>query len=150
MQDVGHMVEAIRAAGAEALASALQLNSPEVDPSIKRLLKLFNDRSNLTPPVVDKFGREIEPAVDVWQPRAGVGLALYRIVPLIDEAAVVRLSSFFVPKGLGDRHESVQKNMLTAAVAMIDQVKVFYRLSFINIVLISFFIHFNSTEKRLS
>ena len=122
MADVGHMVEAIRAAGAEALASALQLNTAEVDPSVKRLLKLYNDRLNLTPPVVDKFGREVEPAVDIWQPRAGVGLALYRLVPLIDEAAVVRLSSFFVPKGLGDRHEAVQKNMLMAAVAMIDQV----------------------------
>jgi hypothetical protein len=34
---------------------------------------------------------------------------------------VVRLTSFFVPKGLGDRHEDVRKNMLNAAVAMIDQ-----------------------------
>ena len=121
LQDVTHMVEAIRAAGAEGLASALQLNSPEVDPTVKRLMKIYGEKLALTPAVVDNFGREIEPAIDVWQPRSGIALALYRLVPLIDEAAVIRLASFFVPKGLGDRHEEVQKNMLNAAVAMVDQ-----------------------------
>lgn len=120
LYDVGHMVEPIRAAGAEALASALQLDLSEVDPTIKRLLRLYEEKLAMIPPVSDSFGRELQPAIDVWEPRAGVGLALYRIVPLVDEAAVVRLVSFFVPKGLGDRHETVQKNMLTGAVALID------------------------------
>lgn len=120
LYDVGHMVEPIRAAGAEALAAALQLTMAEVDPTIKRLLRLFEEKLAVIPPVLDSFGRELQPAIDVWEPRAGVGLALYRIVPLIDDAAVVRLVTFLVPKGLGDRHETVQKNMLTAAVALID------------------------------
>ena len=51
----------------------------------------------------------------------GIGLALCRIVPLLDAAGVVRLTSFFVPKALGDRHEDVRKPMLSAAVSMVDQ-----------------------------
>jgi hypothetical protein len=121
LQDVTHMVEPIRAAGAESLASALQLNAAEVDPTAKRLIKLYGDRLDLTPAVLDNFGRELQPPIDVWEPRAGIGLALYRLVPLMDEVTVVRLASFFVPKGLGDREDSVKKNMLNAAVAMVDQ-----------------------------
>jgi HEAT repeat protein len=121
LQDVTHMVEPIRAAGAEALASALQLNAAEVDPTAKRLIKLYGDRLDLTPAVLDNFGRELQPPIDVWEPRAGIGLALYRLVPLMEEVTVVRLASFFVPKGLGDREDSVKKNMLNAAVAMVDQ-----------------------------
>lgn len=121
LEDVTHMVEPIRAAGAEALASALQLNTAEVDPTAKRLIKLYGERLELTPAVKDNFGRELQPPMDIWQPRAGIGLALYRLVPLMDEVTVVRLASFFVPKGLGDREDSVKKNMLSAAVAMVDQ-----------------------------
>ncbi|KAI9565775.1 hypothetical protein GHT06_009568 [Daphnia sinensis] len=121
LEDVTHMVEPIRAAGAEALASALQLNTAEVDPTAKRLIKLYGERLELTPAVKDNFGRELQPPMDIWQPRAGIGLALYRLVPLMDEVTVVRLASFFVPKGLGDREDSVKKNMLNAAVAMVDQ-----------------------------
>lgn len=121
LQDVIHMVEPVRAAGAEALASALQLNMGEVDPTVKRLIKLYSDKSALTPAVLDNFGRELQPPMDVWEPRAGIGLALYRIVPLMGETTVVRLASFFVPKGLGDRQDSVKKTMLNAAVAMVDQ-----------------------------
>lgn len=121
LQDVIHMVEPVRAAGAEALASALQLNAKEVDPTVKRLIKLYGDKSALTPAVVDNFGRELQPPMDVWEPRAGIGLALYRIVPLMDDTTVVRLAGFFVPKGLGDREDSVKKTMLNAAVAMVDQ-----------------------------
>ncbi|XP_057374386.1 stalled ribosome sensor GCN1-like [Daphnia carinata] len=121
LEDVTHMVEPIRAAGAEALASALQLNTAEVDPTAKRLIKLYGERLELTPAVKDNFGRELQPPMDVWEPRAGIGLALYRLVPLMDDTTVVRLASFFVPKGLGDREESVKKTMLNAAVTMVDQ-----------------------------
>ena len=121
LQDVTSMVEPIRSAGAEALASALQLNANEVDPTVKRLMKLYGDKLAMTPAVLDNFGRELQPPMDVWEPRAGIGLALYRLVPLMDDATVVRLAAFFVPKGLGDREESVQKTMLNAAVNMVDQ-----------------------------
>lgn len=120
LQDVTHMVGPIRFAGAEALAAALQLNTKEVDPTVKRLIKLYTDKLTMTPAVVDNFGRELQPPIDVWEPRAGIGLALQRMVPLMDSATVVRLVSFFVPKGLGDRDENVQKTMLNAALGMVD------------------------------
>ena len=65
------MVDPVRQAGSEALASALQLFPTEVDVVIKKLVKLYNDKLVMTPPVVDQFGRQLEPAVDLWQPRAG-------------------------------------------------------------------------------
>ena len=99
LQDITHMVEPVRVAGAEALSSALQLNATEVDPTVRRLIKLYNDKLPMTQAVVDKFGREIEPSIDLWEPRSGIAIALCRIVPLLDPPAVVRLTSFFVPKG---------------------------------------------------
>ena len=76
LQDVTHMCGPVRSAGAEALSAALQLYPTELDPITKKLLKVYNDKMAMTPPVVDEFGRELQPAIDVWEPRAGIGLAL--------------------------------------------------------------------------
>ena len=59
-------------------------------------------------------------ASDQWQPRSGIALALARIQPYYDEFMVTQAVSFFVPQALGDRNEIVRKDMLSAAVATID------------------------------
>ena len=50
----------------------------------------------------------------------GIALALAKVQPYYDEFMVTQAVSFFVPAGLGDRNEVVRKDMLSAAVATID------------------------------
>ena len=66
------------------------------------------------------MGRIIEPAIDHWEPRSGIAIALAKIAPYFNDFMVTQAVSFFVPKGLGDRNEAVRRDMLAAAVAAID------------------------------
>lgn len=74
----------------------------------------------LIPPKLDEFGREIEKPIDVWEPRRGVALALTKIAPLLDNDVIGDLIEFFVSTSLSDRKEKVRKEMLTAALAIVD------------------------------
>lgn len=62
----------------------------------------------------------MEPAIDHWEPRSGIGMSLTKLAPLFDAKMVEKAVSFFVPGGLGDRHEAVRKRMLEAAVVTIN------------------------------
>lgn len=74
----------------------------------------------MIPPKVDEFGREIEKSIDVWSPRRGVALALTQLAPLLEADVVGDLIDFFVSISLGDRKEKVRKEMLTAALKLVD------------------------------
>lgn len=74
----------------------------------------------MIPPKVDEFGREIERSIDIWSPRRGVALALTHLAPLISADVVGELIEFFVSTSLGDRKETVRKEMLTAALKVVD------------------------------
>lgn len=56
----------------------------------------------------------------MWEARSGIALAIGKIAPYFNAEQVKSLMSFFVPDGLGDRHATVRKHMLDAAVAIID------------------------------
>jgi len=74
----------------------------------------------VTPPLVDSLGRIVVPAVDHWEPRSGIAIALAKISPYYNDFMVTQAVSFFVPQGLGDRSEPVRRDMLAAAIATID------------------------------
>ena len=74
----------------------------------------------MTPAKKDQYDHIIEEAIDHWEGRSGVGLALIQLAPLLDEKSVVSLAAFFVPDALGDRNDDVRKDMLNAAMAVVD------------------------------
>lgn len=74
----------------------------------------------MIPAKVDEFGREIEKAVDTWLPRRGVALCLAELAPLITLEHTGELVQFFVSSGLADRNENVRKEMLNAALKVVD------------------------------
>ena len=120
LEDVAHPVAQIREAAAEALSKLLSNSPDEVGPVLTQLLDTYNDKLEMSPPVMDHLGRIVEEAYDNWQPRSGIALALAKIQPYYDEFMVTQAVSFFVPAGLGDRNDVVRKDMLSAAVATID------------------------------
>nr|CAD7442358.1 unnamed protein product [Timema bartmani] len=120
MSDVIHPVDEIQKAGAEALAALLKEKAKLIDLVLNQLLEMYNSKLVVVPPKLDSFGRVIEQPIDMWEPRSGVALALTQIAPLLNSQSVVRLITFFVPTGLGDRNQQVRKNMLAAALAAVD------------------------------
>nr|CAD7392316.1 unnamed protein product [Timema cristinae] len=120
MSDVIHPVDEIQKAGAEALAALLKEKTKLIDLVLNQLLEMYNSKLVVVPPKLDSFGRVIEQPIDMWEPRSGVALALTQIAPLLNSQSVVRLITFFVPTGLGDRNQQVRKNMLAAALAAVD------------------------------
>lgn len=74
----------------------------------------------MIPAKVDEFGREIEKPIDTWFPRRGVALALAQLAPLVTSDLIGDLVQFFVSSSLGDRNEQVRKEMLNAALKVVD------------------------------
>lgn len=74
----------------------------------------------MTPAKKDKLDHIIEEAIDHWEGRAGVALALAQLAPLANQDQVQHLVKFFVPEALGDRNPEVANLMLEAATALID------------------------------
>lgn len=88
--------------------------------SFVKVLQIFFS-FQMIPAKLDEFGREIEKPIDTWFPRRGVALALAELAPLISADSVGDLVQFFVSSGLGDRNENVRKEMLNAAVKVVDK-----------------------------
>lgn len=120
MGDIEHPVECVQTAAAQALAALLKTDPEQIHPTIKILLKLYSERLKMIPAKLDEFGREIEKAIDTWFPRRGVALALAELAPLITSELVGDLMQFFVFTSLSDRNEVVRKEMLNAALKMVD------------------------------
>lgn len=74
----------------------------------------------MIPAKVDEFGREIEKAVDTWLPRRGVALCLAQLASLVTLDHTGDLVHFFVSTALGDRNETVRKEMLNAALKVVN------------------------------
>ena len=110
----------VRSAASEALAKLLEEDCALAGVVLSQLLATYQEKLIPTPPVVDSLGRIVEPAIDHWEPRSGIALALARIAPYYTESMVIQTASFFIPQGLGDRSEAVRKDMLNAAVVTID------------------------------
>ncbi|KRT80352.1 Armadillo repeat containing protein [Oryctes borbonicus] len=120
VQELEYPVECIQIAVAEALAALLAENRDFLKGILTELVGLYKSRLDLIPPKLDEFGREVEKPIDVWEPRRGVALALSRIAPLLDNDVIGDLIEFFVSTSLSDRKEKVRKEMLTAALKIVD------------------------------
>merc|ERR1719431_625564 len=120
LEDVAHPVGVVREAAAEALAALLAEDGDQTGAVLTQLLDWYEDKLEMAPPLMDSLGRILEQSVDHWEPRSGIALALAKIAPHFDQFMVTQAVSFFVPAGLGDRHEIVRKHMLSAAVTTID------------------------------
>ncbi|KAL3270236.1 hypothetical protein HHI36_009292 [Cryptolaemus montrouzieri] len=118
--DIENYVEPVQTSSAKALATLLELNRKQLQPTLDALLKLYEDRLQMIPPILDEFGREIEKAIDTWQPRRGVALALNEMASLVNPEQIGNIVEFFVSSSLSDRHEKVRKEMLNAALKIVD------------------------------
>lgn len=118
--DVVHPVGAVRAAGAAALAALAKDNPDLVAPITIQLIETFKEKTEMTPAVRDKYDRVVVEAVDLWEGRAGVAMALQQLAPLLTTETVVTLANFFVPDALGDRNAEVRNKMLEAAMSVVN------------------------------
>ena len=98
MEDVAHPVSDVRTAAAEALSVLLADNTDQVGPVLTQLLETYQDKLEMSPPVMDHLGRIVEESYDNWEPRSGIALALAKIQSYYDDFMVTQAVSFFVPQ----------------------------------------------------
>lgn len=120
LKDIVHREPCIQKAAALALVSILREDGTLVQDVLAQLLAIYYDKLTMIPAKLDQFEREIEPAVDQWGPRRGVAIAICQIAQFFSVTDVDKVMHFMVSKGLGDREEIVHKEMLAAALAIVD------------------------------
>uniref|UniRef100_A0AAY5ET33 TOG domain-containing protein n=1 Tax=Electrophorus electricus TaxID=8005 RepID=A0AAY5ET33_ELEEL len=87
--DVTHHEESVRAAVAEALASAVGRYPQQSPDVLARLTELYQQKLYRPPPVLDALGRVISEAPpDQWEARCGIALALSKLAEYLDESQV--------------------------------------------------------------
>lgn len=122
-EDVIHDVvypvsSSLRTAGAVSLSKCPDLDA---DFILLKILDLYDDKLETTPPLLDGLGRVVQDSIDHWEPRQGLGLALqYLAGSLTTSEQIEKATNFLVKEGLIDRKEAVRKTMLSAAMAIID------------------------------
>ncbi|XP_075147200.1 lethal (3) 80Fj isoform X2 [Haematobia irritans] len=110
----------IQKSAADSLVPLLRKNPADAKGVLKTLLKTYNEKLTKIPPKLDQFDREIEPAVDQWQSRRGVAIAISKSAPFFSIEDVNHVIQFMVSAGLGDRDEIVHKEMLATALSIVD------------------------------
>ncbi len=120
IDDVTHPVACVRSAGASALAELLEEDADSVSAVVQVLMDTFTEKLTMTKPVMDHLGRVVQDAVDHWEPRSGIALALKKLAPLFDVDTVASIADFLVPTALDDRNETVRNSVLDAAVHIVD------------------------------
>lgn len=120
LKDVIHPELCIQKAAAAALVSIMREDDSLADGILAQLLEIYNEKTKMIPAQSDQFEREIVPAIDQWVPRRGVAIALCQIAQFYSLESVDKVIQFMVSKGLGDRDEIVHKEMLAAALAVVD------------------------------
>ncbi|KAH8417300.1 hypothetical protein KR222_008388, partial [Zaprionus bogoriensis] len=118
--DITHSELCIQKSSAESLIPLILNDSSLTKYGLKKLLEIYNEKLTLIPPKLDKFDREIEPAFDQWKPRRGVAIAITQIAQFLSIEDINNLMQFMVSHGLGDREEIVHKEMLAAALKIVD------------------------------
>lgn len=122
LKDIIHPEPCIQRSAAAALVSLLRDDETavQVPALLVQLIQIYNEKLTMIPARLDQFDREIEPAIDQWGPRRGVAIAICQIAPYLSLDDVDKVMQFMVAKGLGDREEIVHKEMLAAALAIVD------------------------------
>ncbi|XP_041673562.1 eIF-2-alpha kinase activator GCN1 isoform X1 [Drosophila eugracilis] len=118
--NVTHSELCIQKSASESLIPLLNGDETLIKCVIKKLLSIYNEQLSLIPPVLDQFDREIEPATDQWKPRRGVAIAFSTIASLLSIEDIKVVVNFMVSQGLGDREDIVHKEMLAAALKIVD------------------------------
>ncbi|CAG9783454.1 unnamed protein product [Diatraea saccharalis] len=122
VRDVQHPAEPLQRAAALALAH-LTRRDPRPDAPARAastLHQMYCDKLPLIPAKLDQFGHVVEAAVDEWTCRRGAGVGLCALAPCLRAEHVPDAITFFVERGLADRHEAVRAEMLNAAMAIVD------------------------------
>ena len=77
------------------------------------LLEIYLDKLTIPPVELDDFGRPLgPPPPDPWESRAGVGLALANLAPLMSEDVCIKVFKFFIPQGIDKRNRDALKLLL--------------------------------------
>lgn len=118
--DITHSELCIQKAAAESLMPLILNDENLTKIVITKLFTIYNDKLALIPPVLDQFDREIEPAKDQWKPRRGVAITFSQIAPIVSIDDINVIMHFMVSQGLGDREDVVHKEMLAAALKIVD------------------------------
>uniref|UniRef100_A0A1B0AHF4 TOG domain-containing protein n=1 Tax=Glossina pallidipes TaxID=7398 RepID=A0A1B0AHF4_GLOPL len=118
--DIIHPELSIQKATAASLVPLLSEDPSLAKRTLKKLLTIYNEKLTMIPPKLDQFDREIESAIDQWRPRRGVAIAIAQIAQFFSLEDVNHVMQFMVSTGLGDREEIVHKEMLAAALTIVD------------------------------
>lgn len=120
LKDVVHPESAIQKATAMAIVSVLETDPSPLQGIIKKIIDIYQEKLEMIPAKLDKFDREIEPAVDQWGPRRGCAYVFYYTAKFLGEQQVYEVIQFMVYKGLGDRDEMVHTEMLSASLEIVE------------------------------
>lgn len=128
LKDIVHTEPCVQKAAAAALVAMLDADgtadaaaaAEKLSQVLPKLLAIYMEKLTMIPATLDQFGREVDPAIDQWGPRRGVAIALCQLARFFAAADVDKVMQFMVSKGLGDREELVHKEMLAAALAVVD------------------------------
>ncbi|ODN04906.1 Translational activator GCN1 [Orchesella cincta] len=118
--DVHHPCEAVRVSASKAIGSLLSNHKSNLQKVLVDLRTNYEEYEVLTAPVVDSFGRILEEAVDNWQARCGIGLALKELAPLMSTEQAEENMKWIVTQTLGDRSNAVHVIMLEAAMEIVQ------------------------------
>ncbi|KAJ3371029.1 translational activator of GCN4 [Kappamyces sp. JEL0680] len=122
---VAHSHSAIRSAAGRALCEALRVYEAKVLPTLLDLFALYKEKAADPVPEFDGYGMVIPESLnkpDQWEARSGIALALASCEPVItSHAAVMEMFQFLIEEAaLGDKNETVQQQMLTAGLAVLE------------------------------
>jgi HEAT repeat protein len=121
--DIIHPNENVRLASAEALANLIKIEHSSITRSIlDDLLNKYEKLNEIIEPKRDQYGRVIEQAVDDWQSRTGIAIAIQNLaesLPTQDDSVFV-VFKFLVTKALMDRNPTVRSKMLNASLACLN------------------------------
>ncbi|KAH8265099.1 hypothetical protein KR026_010349, partial [Drosophila bipectinata] len=120
ISDITHSELCIQKSAAESLMPLIVKDEILIKSVITKLFKIYNDKLALIPPVLDQFDRETEPAKDQWKPRRGVAITFSQVAPILSIEDINVIMNFMVSQGLGDREDVVHKEMLAAALKIVD------------------------------
>ncbi|KAI8072432.1 armadillo-type protein [Gongronella butleri] len=114
----------VRTAGASALAEAIAMYPASVTNVLDSIYRIYKDKASSLEPEYDKFGMIIPETLnrqDPWHARSGLAVALKQCAPHIQVDNALAVLQFLIHDlALGDRDETVRKQMLEAGLAMVN------------------------------
>jgi hypothetical protein len=121
---LAHPAAAVRVGTTAALIDGAEQFPSQIEPTVARLQDMYIDKAKLLVTELDKYGMVIPDTVDrpdPWESRVAIAATLEKLAPLIPDSLVNPVLEFLIKReALGDRHEEVRRNMLNAAIAIVE------------------------------